>query len=58
MIGVWYHEKSGCKYIVVGNGKMKSGGNWVRAVIYTNDSGIIFIRPVSEFIKKFYSSTQ
>ena len=41
-------------YIVINtNAKIKEDGIWVDAIIYTNESGISFIRTKEEFTRKF-----
>lgn len=41
-------------YIVINtNAKVKYNGEWVDAIIYTNESGISFTRTKAEFTQKF-----
>jgi len=46
-----YKEKM---YIVINtNAKIQENDKWVDAIIYTNESGISFIRSKEEFTRKF-----
>jgi len=46
-----YKEKM---YIVINtNAKIQENNEWVDAIIYTNESGISFIRTKEEFLSKF-----
>jgi hypothetical protein len=51
--GKWEHIRSGRMYDVLNTVKSKYGGEWVESVLYTDNQGELYTRPLKEFKQKF-----